>query len=196
MRGFFLYNISVKIKDGLIEGVRFIQSPNCDARPNHCEPSLIVIHCISLPPGLYGGSYVTQLFTNTLNPDEHPYFQEIYNLQVSAHIFIRRDGDILQYVPFHERAWHAGESNFDGRHNCNDFSIGIELEGTDSTEYELKQYKILAEIICLLFGSYKDLSANKIVGHQDISQGRKTDPGQCFNWEKLHSFINSQKDVN
>jgi len=144
--------------------------------------SLIVIHCISLPPGEFGGDWIDRLFTNTLPPDAHPYFAGIHHLRVAAHALIRRDGSITQYVPFHQRAWHAGVSSYHGREVCNDFSIGIELEGTETVDYTGDQYTSLAELVAALLAHYPSLSRQAITGHSDIAPGRKTDPGPSFQW--------------
>lgn len=162
----------------------FIRSPNCDARASEVEISLLVIHNISLPPGQFGGGYVQQLFTNCLNPEDHPYFQEIYQLEVSAHLFIRRNGDIIQFVPFSQRAWHAGQSNFRGQERCNDFSIGIELEGSDNQVFTPEQYKKLTSTTISLMRHYPRITADRICGHQHIAYLRKTDPGPEFDWFK------------
>lgn len=174
---------------GLLDQARFIASPNFDERPCATAPELIVVHNISLPPNQFGGPYIEQLFTNCLNPDEHPYFAEIGHMQVSAHILIRRDGSVIQFVPFHQRAWHAGQSNWCGRERCNDFSIGIELEGSDDVPYETVQYSQLADIIKALRICYPSLTANAITGHSDIAPGRKTDPGPSFSWDTLKQLL-------
>jgi N-acetyl-anhydromuramoyl-L-alanine amidase len=166
-----------------------IQSPNYDERPNPEDISLVVIHCISLPPGEFGTPCISQLFCNGLNPEEHPYFQEIYQLKVSSHLLIRRDGELVQYVPFDKRAWHAGQSSYAGRERCNDFSIGIELEGTETTVYTESQYHQLANVVVTLISTYPGLSSDRITGHSDISPGRKTDPGESFDWDKLYCFL-------
>ena len=178
-------------KTGLIEGGRFIPSPNFDARPKGDEPDLIVVHSISLPPNHFGGSAITQLFTNKLDPAEDPYFAQIKDLKVSAHALIRRDGEVVQYVPFHQRAWHAGVSSFGGRDACNDFSIGIELEGTDTTGYTASQYQSLARLIKGLWLAYPSLQDRNVVGHCDIAPGRKTDPGPYFMWDSLNRMLES-----
>lgn len=174
---------------GLLTEARFIASPNCDPRPPPAVPELIVVHNISLPPQQFGGPYIEQLFTNSLNPAQHPYFEEIKNLQVSAHMLIRRDGSLLQFVPFHLRAWHAGKSSWRGRERCNDFSIGIELEGADDVPYESVQYSQLADIIKALRACYPLLDASAITGHSDIAPGRKTDPGAAFSWDTLNQLL-------
>lgn len=182
-------SLKVDAKSGLCVGMEFIPSPNSDARPNHEQPSLIVVHGISLPPNQFGGEAITQLFTNQLDPKEDPYFETIKDLNVSAHALIRRDGCLLQYVPFHLRAWHAGLSEFNGRRACNDFSIGIELEGTDDTAYTDAQYVKLAELIKGLWQAYPSLQTRQVVGHSDIAPGRKTDPGDSFDWQNLNLLL-------
>lgn len=164
-------------------------SPNFDERPDPEDISLLVLHCISLPPNEFGGDAIDRLFRNELNPDGHPYFQTIRHLKVSAHLLIRRDGTVIQYVPFDKRAWHAGQSEYRGRNRCNDFSIGIELEGTESVPYTEAQYRQLAEVIRCLLQHYSRLSADRIVGHSDIAPDRKTDPGKSFDWEKLEALL-------
>jgi len=176
---------------GLIKGASYIESPNANERPTGVEPDLIVVHGISLPPNQFGGDEINQLFLNQLNPDDDPYFKEIHHLRVSAHALIRRDGQVVQYVPFHKRAWHAGVSCFEGREGCNDFSIGIELEGTDNTCYTAAQYESLAYLIKGLWQTYSSLKEHKVVGHSDIAPGRKTDPGSYFIWESLERLLKS-----
>ncbi len=175
----------MRIVDHRLEGARFIPSPNHDERQTPEDLSLIVIHCISLPPGHFGTEGVTQLFTNALNPDEHPYYAGIAHLRVSAHLLIRRTGELVQYVPFNRRAWHAGVSCYAGREVCNDFSIGIELEGTDDTPYEDIQYERLNAVIEALLAAYPTLTREHITGHEHIAPGRKTDPGVFFEWSRL-----------
>ncbi len=170
---------------GLLSNARLCLSPNHDERPDASDISLIVIHNISLPPNQFGGQGIDQLFTNTLNKDEHPFYADIIDLRVSSHLLIRRDGEIVQYVPFHKRAWHAGESEFSGRRVCNDFSIGIEMEGTDFEPFEDIQYQVLIETLEVLLTSYKGLRADAITGHEHIAPGRKTDPGPYFDWARL-----------
>ncbi len=172
-----------------MQGVRQVPSPNCDARPMGCGIELIVIHSISLPPGQYGGTQIDRLFTNSLDPAEHPYFADIAQLRVSSHLLIRRDGELVQYVPFDRRAWHAGQSCFQGREACNDFSIGIELEGMDDEPYTQQQYRQLATVIRLLMQHWPGLGPEAIVGHSDIAPGRKTDPGPAFDWQQLYAML-------
>lgn len=175
-----------------LRGVRQLESPNCDDRPAGCAPELIVIHGISLPPGCYGGTAIDRLFTNCLDPDEHPYFREIAGLRVSSHLLIRRDGEVIQYVPFNRRAWHAGDSCFRGRCACNDFSIGIELEGQDEEAYAPVQYERLAAVIRVLRQAYPGLSPDAIAGHSEIAPGRKTDPGPAFDWAGLQARLETR----
>lgn len=168
--------------EGVVEGIRQIDTPNQDARPSAMPVELIVIHNISLPPGEFGGNGVIELFTNRLDPAEHPYYAGIHQLKVSSHFFIRRDGEIIQFVPCSQRAWHAGVSNWRGRERCNDFSIGIELEGDDDTPFNDPQYEALNRLIHALRRAYP---IRGIMGHSDIAPGRKTDPGPCFDWSRI-----------
>lgn len=170
-------------------GAQYRFSPNFDERPDPDDVSLIVLHCISLPPNEFGTKHIDALFSNALNPGDHPYFKDIYLLKVSAHLLIRRCGEIVQYVPFNKRAWHAGISEYRGRSRCNDFSIGIELEGTEITPYTAAQYKQLAVIIQCLVEHYPRLSNDTITGHSDIAPGRKMDPGASFDWAKLSDLL-------
>jgi len=182
------------ISPGVLDKATQVPSINCDDRPANCDISLIVVHNISLPPGEFGGPYISQLFTNQLAPHEHPYFADIYQLKVSSHLLIRRDGEIIQYVPFHKRAWHAGASSYCGEEGCNDFSIGIELEGADDIAYEKIQYETLAELIIQLRQSYPGIHKDAITGHSNIAPGRKTDPGPAFNWDQLHNMLEQRTD--
>ncbi|MDD5273760.1 MAG: 1,6-anhydro-N-acetylmuramyl-L-alanine amidase AmpD [Methylovulum sp.] len=172
-----------------LTGCTRLPSPNCDDRTDPADISLLVIHCISLPPGQFGGPYINQLFTNCLNPADDVYFQDVYQLQVSAHLLIRRDGECVQYVPFDRRAWHAGVSSYQGRERCNDFSIGIELEGTEQIAYTDAQYRQLAAVIRALLAYYPSLSTQRITGHSAIAPGRKTDPGATFDWQRLWGLL-------
>ncbi len=181
------------LENGWISGVKRVPSPHCDTRPDHEAPSLLVVHNISLPPGRFGGPYIDRLFTGTLNPDDHPFFQQIYQLRVSAHCLIRRDGEIVQYVPFDQRAWHAGVSAFAGRERCNDFSIGVELEGTDNLPFTDTQYCRLAALTLLLMQHFPITQA-RITGHSDIAPGRKTDPGPAFMWHHYRQLISRRAD--
>lgn len=168
---------------------RQVPSPNFDERPAGCDISLIVVHAISLPPGRYGGPEIDRFFTNKLDASAHPYFSEIADLRVSSHLLIRRDGEVVQYVPFQKRAWHAGESNYHGRMACNDFSIGIELEGQDDEPYDDRQYAALVEVIKTLREAFPSISKDCLVGHCDISPQRKTDPGPAFDWARLQQCL-------
>ena len=174
---------------GLLDAARFQPSPNCDDRPAGLVVDLIVVHGISLPPGIFGGPWIDALFANTLDPAAHPYFQSIAGLRVSAHLLIRRDGGLAQYVPFHRRAWHAGESVYAGRPRCNDFSIGIELEGADHLPYDDRQYSRLAVVVAALRTAYPTIRPDRLVGHSDIAPGRKTDPGPAFDWTRLRRML-------
>ncbi len=174
---------------GLVRGARQVPSPNCDDRPAGMLPDLIVIHGISLPAGEFGGPWIDALFTNTLDPEAHASFPGLASLQVSSHLLIRRDGDLVQYVPLTRRAWHAGQSSHCGREACNDFSIGIELEGADDVPYEPAQYQVLAQIIHALRSALPSLALAPVVGHSDIAPLRKTDPGLAFDWGRLAGDI-------
>ena len=176
-----------------MRGVAQIASPNFDARPTGVEADLIVVHGISLPPGEFGGPWIDRLFTNTLPADAHPYFAEAARLRVSSHLAILRTGAVTQYVRFTERAWHAGVSNFEGRTACNDFSVGIELEGTDTLAYEAAQYDALAAAVAALCAAYPRLSTERLVGHSDVAAGRKTDPGPAFDWPRARRLIASAR---
>jgi len=174
---------------GILVGARYVPSPNCNDRPPETRIELVVIHGISLPPGEFGGPWLDALFTNALDPTVHPYFQAIHRLRVSVHLLIRRSGEIVQYVPFQRRAWHAGESCYGGKRNCNDFSIGIELEGADDIPYAAVQYQQLAQAIAALMRVYPAITPACIVGHADIAPGRKTDPGPAFDWNRLRKLV-------
>jgi AmpD protein len=174
---------------GRLSTARQVPSPNCDDRPAGTTPDLIVVHGISLPPGEFGGPWIDRLFTNSLPPRQHPYFAAVAALKVSSHLLIRRDGAVVQYVPLHRRAWHAGVSNYRGREKCNDFSIGIELEGTDEGAYEPAQYRALSETVVALCQAYATLSREHIAGHSDIAPGRKTDPGVGFDWPRFRALL-------
>jgi AmpD protein len=181
--------MKVDKQSGLLSGVAYRCSPNQDARPDKDDISGIVIHNISLPPGEFGGGWINDLFLNQLDPTAHPYFAMIAEMEVSSHLLIRRDGEAIQYVPFHQRAWHAGASCWDERERCNDFTIGIELEGCDEQYFEQCQYDRLAELVRLLCEHYPELNTRQIKGHSQIAPGRKTDPGPYFDWEKLYSLL-------
>ena len=176
-------------KTGIIDQARYLESPNCDQREDHDNPEAIIIHCISLPPGDYTGDAVSRFFCNKLSANEHPYYQSMAHLTVSAHFYIRRDGELIQFVPTTLRAWHAGESVCLGKPKVNDFSIGIELEGldTDPDGFTNTQYKVLNELITTLQGSYPEIAVNNVFAHSDIAPGRKPDPGPYFDWRRLFS---------
>jgi AmpD protein len=178
-------------ESGLLEAAKLCLSPHCDERDAAQPISLIVIHNISLPPGEFGGNHIEAFFCNQLDTNAHDYFSEIEHLKVSSHLLIKRTGELLQFVPFHQRAWHAGVSSYEGCEQCNDFSIGIELEGTDEIPYEEVQYKVLAAIVQQLILTYPTLSREHIAGHSSISPGRKTDPGPSFNWAHLQGLLDS-----
>ena len=177
------------IDQGWISTATVVASPNADLRPDESDINLLVIHNISLPPGQFGGGYVAELFTNTLDPNSHPYFAEIADLKVSAHLLIDRQGAVTQFVPFHQRAWHAGVSEFEGRSACNDYSIGIELEGTDTDPYTHLQYECLVKTTQCLIAEYPALSSERVAGHSDIAPDRKTDPGPAFDWARFKALI-------
>lgn len=180
---------SIAIVDHWLNIAHKIPSPNFNRRPENVPISLLVIHNISLPPGEFGGGYVQQFFQNQLDASVHPYFASIANLQVSAHLFIERDGKVTQCVAFDQRAWHAGASSFDGVPNCNDYSIGIELEGTDTLPYTDEQYAVLAKVTRQLLLTYPTLTPARITGHDHIAPGRKTDPGPAFDWSRYSASL-------
>ena len=180
--------MNINTKTGLLEHYKQCPAPNKDNRPENISIDLVVIHSISLPPGEYGGNAIEHFFQNKLDKNQHPYFEEIHQMQVSSHVLIKRSGEIVQFVPFNERAWHAGQSNYQGRECCNDFSIGIELEGTDTDQFEDEQYKQLAQLITTLQTTYPEIS-DHVTGHSDIAPGRKTDPGTGFDWNRLNHYL-------
>jgi len=173
------------IPTGMLIGVKQVLSPFFDARPSGVQPDLIVLHGISLPPGEFGGPWISRLFTGNLPADAHPEFLERAGLRVSAHLLVRRDGRVVQYVPLNQRAWHAGRSSWRGREACNDYSIGIECEGTDDMPYEPAQYAVLRELLPVLSAAYPGVTPERIVGHSDVAPGRKTDPGPSFDWSQV-----------
>lgn len=177
-----------EIHDGLLTPARWLESPNFGQRPDG-GISLLVIHNISLPPGQFGGGFVQQFFTNQLDPTGHPFFESIKELRVSSHLLIERTGEVTQFVRFGDRAWHAGVSSFDGRDNCNDYSIGIELEGTDHQPYSDCQYEVLAAVTRALQICYPALTDERITGHEQIAPGRKTDPGPAFDWGRYRTAL-------
>lgn len=178
-------------KKGLAKGVRFILSPNCDERPAGSTIDLVVIHYISLPPGEFGGRGIIEHFTNRLDPSEHPFYASIAGAKVSAHFLIRRDGALIQFVPCAKRAWHAGESSWKGRTRCNDFSIGIEMEGTGEVPFTEVQYRRLAALTRVLQARY---TIRDIAGHSDVAPGRKTDPGPHFDWARYRALLKNKAE--
>ena len=180
----------MKIAQGLLSTGTQLVSPNTDQRPDPADVSLLVVHNISLPPEQFGGPYIGQLFSNCLDPNQHPYFADIADLKVSSHLLIDRQGQITQFVPFSQRAWHAGVSEFEGRSNCNDFSIGIEMEGADNIAYTDSQYDVLTAVTQVLLEAYPLITTSRIVGHMDIAPGRKTDHGPAFDWARYKSALN------
>ena len=190
VRAFFLHNaIYMKIKNHLLEGVNFLSSPNYNDRPVDIKISLIVIHSISLPPTIFGNDYVENFFLNNLPETKIKYLNDIKDMRVSSHIYIKRSGDIIQFVPFNKRAWHAGKSSFENKEDCNDYSIGIELEGCEDIAFENIQYIKLSEIVNCLIDNYENLNVDRIVSHSDIAPGRKADPGPLFDWKRLKTMI-------
>ena len=179
----------MRVQGGWLDTARQCPSPNYNARPDPTDISLLIIHSISLPPGQYGSDCIERFFCNRLDCDAHPYFEQLRGRQVSAHLLIDRRGTSTQFVPFESRAWHAGASSFCGRDNCNDFSIGIELEGTDAAAYTDAQYVCLAEVTRALLDAYPLLKPDRICGHSDIAPGRKTDPGTAFDWLRYRDSI-------
>lgn len=175
--------------EGWLQAARHVVSPNMNDRPTGIIIDLLVIHNISLPPEQFGGKYIEQFFTNQLDETQHPYFKQIADLQVSSHVLITREGEVIQFVPLLKRAWHAGQSQFKGRDNCNDFSIGIELEGADTIAYTDAQYAALVSLTHTLQVLYPTIVDENIVGHSDIAPGRKTDPGVAFDWDRYKSSL-------
>ncbi len=186
-------DVRIDIVTGLVAPAEQRPSPNHDTRPPGCAIDLLVLHGISLPPGTFGGPWVDRLFNNRLDPDAHPYFQEIAHLRVSCHLLVDREGALIQYVPLHRRAWHAGRSTHRGRSDCNDFSIGVELEGTDEQPYTEAQYRVLDRLLPALVTAYPAITADRIVGHCDIAPDRKTDPGPCFDWRRVRQALNRDR---
>ena len=183
---------SFQVIDGQLIGARQVPSPNYNQRPEHTEIQLVVVHNISLPPSQFGGGYIEQFFQNQLDWSQHPYFQTIEGMQVSTHLLILRTGEVLQFVNFNDRAWHAGRSTYLAKKECNDYSIGIELEGSDDQPFEDVQYSILAQVIVTLQATYPKMLQH-LAGHSDIAPGRKTDPGPFFDWPKTRALIQQYK---
>ena len=177
------------VTNHLLDQAEVLESPNCSERPKGIKPSLLVIHNISLPPGQYGGGYINQFFLNKLDSSSHSYFKEISELRVSSHLLIERKGSIIQFVSFSMKAWHAGISQFGDQEECNDFSIGVELEGTDTDSYADDQYESLIALTSCLQKNYPDITKDRIVGHCDIAPERKTDPGEAFDWSRYKSSL-------
>lgn len=180
------------ISDGWFRQARRIDSPNFNYRPKGCSIDAIIVHSISLPPGQFGGDDIDLFFSNQLDWDKDPFYNEIRGLEVSAHLLIRRTGELVQYVNLHDRAWHAGKSSLQGRENCNDYSIGIELEGTDNSEFERIQYDVLVKVSKALMDYFPEITPERVVGHSDIAPGRKTDPGSEFDWTFLKTQIKAE----
>ena len=174
---------------GLVPYARQCASPNYGARPAGSDITLLVLHNISLPPGQFGGPHIESFFCNRLDSSAHPYFETIADLQVSAHLLIRRDGELVQFVNLKDRAWHAGRSQFDGQPECNDYSVGIELEGADTVPYSEAQYRALAGVCADIIGAWPAIARERIAGHSDIAPGRKTDPGPAFDWHRFHQSL-------
>ena len=181
-----------QVIDGQFIGARQVPSPNYNQRPEHTEIQLVVVHNISLPPSQFGGRYIEQFFQNQLDWSEHPYFQSIEGMQVSAHLLILRSGEVLQFVNFNDRAWHAGRSTYLGKKECNDYSIGIELEGSDDLPFDEVQYAVLAQVTAALQAAYPKILQH-LAGHSDIAPGRKTDPGPFFDWVKFRTLLQQHK---
>jgi AmpD protein len=177
------------VREHRLVGARECPSPNADDRPADATIDLVVVHGISLPPGYFGTGDVDALFTNALDPGAHPAYAELCAMRVSSHLLIDRAGDVTQYVPFDARAWHAGVSAWRGRARCNDFAVGIELEGTDRTPYTEAQYRVLAAVVRALRAAYPTLAPDALAGHDAIAPGRKTDPGPAFDWAHLHALL-------
>ena len=183
-----------QVIEGQLIGARQIASPNYNARPAHSEIELLVVHNISLPPSQFGGGYIEQFFQNELDWSLHPYFQTIQGMQVSTHLLILRSGEVLQFVNFNQRAWHSGRSTYLGKKECNDYSIGIELEGSDDLPFQEIQYQVLAQVVTVLQAAYPKLLQH-VAGHSDIARGRKTDPGPYFDWLKIRRLIQQYKAI-
>lgn len=181
--------LQLDLESGLVTPSRLVLSPNHNQRPTDMQIDTLIVHAISLPPRCYDNDYIEHLFTNCLDIEAHPYFAKLKNIEVSAHFLIKRSGELIQFVPTHLQAWHAGKSNFDGRENVNGFSIGVELEGCDEHPFEDAQYTKLAEVAALVMNAYPGITSQRVVGHSDIAPDRKTDPGPHFDWERLHSAI-------
>jgi AmpD protein len=174
----------MELRDHIVQGIKFLKSPNFNIRPENLAIDLLVIHSISLPPKKYGADHIEKFFLNELDHSLDPFYEEIKGLKVSSHILIKRNGEVIQFVPFNMRAWHAGESSYKGVDNCNDYSIGIELEGSDNEIFDNAQYDSLCELTSLILKEYKLIGKKNIKGHSDIAPGRKLDPGTLFDWDR------------
>ena len=183
----------MKILDHKIEQAKWVPSPNFNARPSPTRIDMLVVHNISLPPKQFNGPYIEDFFCNQLDCTLDPYFEQLKDLKVSAHLLIKRTGELVQFVPFNERAWHAGVSEFNGESNCNDFSVGVELEGADDVPYTDKQYEVLTEVATCLLSHYPLISHDRIVGHSDIAPVRKTDPGPSFDWSYFQQLLKKRQ---
>ena len=179
----------MEIENHIFKNIKFLNSPNYNERPYNSKISLIVLHAISLPPNVYGKNYVEDFFMNKLKASDHDYFYQIKDLKVSSHLYIKRNGKMIQFVPLNKRAWHAGESSYEGIKDCNDYSIGIELEGSDSDYFSDEQYKTLIKTTKSIIKNYSEIDKDKIVGHSDIAPGRKTDPGNKFEWNRYFNAL-------
>ena len=188
------HTATFQVIEGQLIGARQIASPNYNARAAHSEIELLVVHNISLPPSQFGGGYIEQFFQNKLDWSLHPYFQTIQGMQVSTHLLILRSGEVLQFVNFNQRAWHSGRSTYLGKKECNDYSIGIELEGSDDLPFQEIQYQVLAHVVTVLQATYPKLLQH-VAGHSDIARGRKTDPGPYFDWLKIRRLIQQYKAI-
>ena len=186
---------SFQVKDGMLLGAQYIASPNFNQRPADTQIQLVVIHNISLPPSQFGGGYIQQFFQNQLDWNVHPYFKSIEGMQVSAHLLILRTGEVIQFVNFNDRAWHAGRSSYLGLKECNDYSIGIELEGSDDQAFEPVQYEVLAKVVACLQSAYPEILQH-LAGHSDIAPQRKTDPGPYFDWMFFRGLLHKEKHTN
>lgn len=180
-----------KVDEHLLNTARLVATTHRDLRPNASDISLLVIHNISLPPDQFDGDHIEAFFSGKLDPQQHPYFAQIHTMRVSAHCLIKRSGEVVQFVPFNQRAWHAGVSTFQGRSQCNDFSIGIELEGADHILYTTRQYQVLVDISQAIMKAYPKINLSRIVGHNDIAPGRKSDPGVSFHWAHYRQMLAS-----
>ena len=179
----------MEIENHIFKNIKFLNSPNYNERPYNSKISLLVLHAISLPPSVYGKNYVEDFFMNKLNASDHDYFDQIKDLKVSSHLYIKRNGKMIQFVPLNKRAWHAGESSYKGIEDCNDYSIGIELEGSDNDYFSDEQYKMLIKTTKSIIKNYSEIDKDKIVGHSDIAPGRKTDPGNKFEWNRYFNAL-------